>query len=930
LSQTVSPSTRKAANSNIYGVLLQLRYQRLCPSVLERVLSICAAVPDTAFRRRFSIAAWAGMLLCFSCGLELCSPATAQVLNAAGAQAQGPAPSQDQTLAGAPDQSLVLSGAVRPWEFMGVPGQRSSILGDEAGHFEVWAYPLKILRNFHLNFLVDGETQSADSFVRSIVVRPSSVTLNYAGDTFTVRETLSVPVDQPAALIELDIETTLPLDIQAVFERDFQLQWPAGVGSSFVDWDPRIKAFAMEDEQKRYEAIIGSATTTSYHLEYDSNYSSSRQCSFNLGVVPKGTASKLIVIAASAGDKVAAGQLYRQILADPASIAQASSLYYKSQLNQYVRLSLPDAALQQAYEWAQVSMLQGLVDNPFLGKGLVAGYRTSGFDDRPGYAWFFGRDALWTSFALNAEGDFATSRTALEFLTKYQRDDGKIAHEISQGASFVPWFTHMPFAYAAADATPLYIIAVNDYVLHSGDVQFARDHWDAVAKAYKFLISTYDGHSLPQNTRFGHGWVEGGPLLPVKTELYQSSLGLEAIRAIGSLAHVLGKDDVSRQSTADFGRGLVYLDQAFWMPQKQEYVFGLDPKDNQMDVSSVLATVPMWFGLVPAQHGDATVTQLAAPEYQTDWGMRILSSKDPRYDPGGYHWGAVWPLFTGWTAEADYRYHRPLPAFSNLETNALLTFGLSPGRVTEVLSGNSYEPLSTDSPFQIWSSAMVVSPLLKGLLGLDVNALEHSVTFAPHVPALWTHFSVQNVKVGDSIVDLQYSKAVNSITLEVAHTQGSGAALDFSPAISLRSRVLRVSVDGKKYPFEVQTNANDQHVLVHLPLKAEHQTVTILLRDDFGLAAPVELPLLGTASRGVRVLSETWTPQHNALTLRIAGAAGEKYELGVWNPGQISSVDGGTLAPGDRDQAKISVQMPAAEGNPQVAVTLHFSAREKQ
>jgi hypothetical protein len=78
------------------------------------------------------------------------------------------------------------------------------------------------------------------------------------------------------------------------------------------------------------------------------------------------------------------------------------------------------------------------------------------------------------------------------------------------------------------------------------------------------------------------------------------------------------------------------------------------------------------------------------------------------------------------------------------------------------------------------------------------------------------------------------------------------------------------------------------------------------------------------------VLSETWTPQHNALTLRIAGAAGEKYELGVWNPGQISSVDGGTLAPGDRDQAKISVQMPAAEGNPQVAVTLHFSAREKQ
>ena len=116
-------------------------------------------------------------------------------------------------------------------------------------------------------------------------------------------------------------------------------------------------------------------------------------------------------------------------------------------------------------------MLQGVVQNPFLGEGLVAGFNTSGNDHRPGFAWFFGRDAEWTSLALDAEGDFPTARNALEFLSKYQRADGKIPHEISQSASFTDWFKSTPYAYASADATPLFIIAVERLC----DTQ--RGHW---------------------------------------------------------------------------------------------------------------------------------------------------------------------------------------------------------------------------------------------------------------------------------------------------------------------------------------------------------------------------------------------------------------------------------------------------------------------
>src|SRR5581483_6174423 len=341
--------------------------------------------------------------------------------------------------------------------------------------------------------------------------------------------------------------------------------------------------------------------------------------------------------------------------------------------------------------------------------------------------WFFGRDSLWTDLALDAEGDFATTRTALGFISKYQRVDGKIPHEIAQGASFVDWFKAFPYGYASADATPLFIIAMNDYVIHSGDVAFARERWDNVWKAYQFLKSTYDNQGLPQNFGFGHGWIEGGPLLPIKTELYQSGLGAEALKALSSLAHLTGKEDISKQLAQEFSQHQALVNQTFWSPEKKVFSFALDRENRQVVVPTVLSTVPMWFGLLEPAKSDATIDVLADSDQQADWGMRIISEHDPKYNPGGYHFGSIWPLFTGWASVGEYRYHRALPAYSNLRTNALLALDGSLGHVTEVLSGDYYQSLSTASPHQIWSEAMVISPILRGLLGLEADAISQQL-----------------------------------------------------------------------------------------------------------------------------------------------------------------------------------------------------------
>jgi len=828
-----------------------------------------------------------------------------------------------QQPAQAPELSRELSRTIRTWEFLPVVGSRAGLFGDEAGRFEAWVYPLKIFRDFHLTFYVGDRALPAESLARTLTVRPESASILYVGDSFRVRETLCVPVNEAGAVILLDVETAEPLEIEAAFIGDFQLEWPAALGGTFVTWDAKERAVLFGEEARKYAALIGSPTATDAHLSYQTNYSSSEENSLRLGVTQRGKETKTLVLAASIAGRADAEQTYQHLLTSYTGSLRESADYYRAYLGKTVDLELPDTALQQAYDWARISTIQGMVNNPYLGTGLVAGYRTSGVGQRPGFAWFFGRDSLWTSFALNAEGDYSSTRTALDFISKYQRQDGKVPHEISQSASLVPWFKDYPYAYVSADATPLFIIAMNDYAVQSGDVAFARDKWDNIWRAFQFLHSTYDAQGFAQNTGVGHGWVEGGPLLPLKNEYYQAGLAVEALRALSNLARLVGKDDVSKQLGAEFMHREAALDQAFWSPEMKAYAFALKQDNTRADEASVLTAVPMWFGLSDPNHADQTITRLAAADHETDWGMRIISQQSKLYDGSGYHYGSVWPLFTGWASVAEYRYHRAFPAYFNLRANALLGADGALGHFTEVLSGDYYQSFATSSPHQIWSAAMVVSPILRGMLGLQSDAEKHQITLAPHVPADWTSFAIRNVRVGEVRVDFRYRKTSDSVELDTERSGSDDGWVEFSPAFSLRAQVVSVQMNGRSLPFKIIPNNNDEHLSLRFPVNGRTNHLVIRVKNDFGLALANELPPLGSASRGLRVLSESWNASRTEFSLELSGRAGSRYELSVWNPSQIASVDGAILS----KFGKLEIQMPqgAADSYVQEKLVVHFA-----
>ncbi len=295
------------------------------------------------------------------------------------------------------------------------------------------------------------------------------------------------PIDEPGIVMLLDVQSTLPLSIVGSFRPRLRLMWPAGSMTPNAGWDEKARVYELSEETGQFAGVIGSPAARDLSVMPYQEEPRDVPLQFVIEAQPDSSDAFLpIIIAGSTAGRAEARATYDKLLRSAREQYEKTTAHYERLLQDTARVVTPDQRLNDAFAWAKVGMDKGVATNPKLGTGLVAGFRTSGDSERPGFAWFFGRDALWTVLALNAEGDFASSRTALDFLRKFQRADGKIPHEISQSASFVDWFEKYPYPWASADATPLFVIAQADYWRARGDRDFLEASWDAIARRIAF------------------------------------------------------------------------------------------------------------------------------------------------------------------------------------------------------------------------------------------------------------------------------------------------------------------------------------------------------------------------------------------------------------------------------------------------------------
>lgn len=771
-----------------------------------------------------------------------------------------------------------------------VAGERGAIFGEQSGEFEAWLYPVKILSGFRITAELEKYPVPIDvsAHAASIEVAPAMTTITYAHAAFTVKQRMFAPRGDAAAgvVVLFEIAAVRPLRLTFRFKPEMLRMWPApNFGTPNAEWVAKDGGYyVLHTDNPDFSAAVAMPRAESGILPPYQERPKTYPLELKLAFDPQSDGGLFFPLLIAMGDSKQAAQRLSALGASIPELYGKTYEYYAHFFDRRLSAETPDATFDRAVRWAAIAVDQGKVR---LGDetGLVAGYYQSGDSARPGYGWYFGRDSLWTSYAVNSYGDFELTRMALEFLIRRQRADGKIMHEFSQTAALVDWKT-TPYFYAAADSSPLFVMAMEDYVNTSGDVSFLRSHWDAVKRAYAFTREhDSDGDGIYENTE-GTGWVESWPPGMPHQEMYLAALDQQSAEALSRLASLMGDNAAATGARQKAEEIRTKLEAEYYQPGAQFYAFSRNADGTLDSTATVYPAVAWWTGRLALPRADTMLNRWASAEFSTDWGTRDISDRTPFYDPISYHQGSVWPLFTGWVSLAEYRAGRTLSAYAHLMQNTGLTWMQDLGAVTELLSGEFFQPLGRSSSHQVWSSAMVLTPALRGLFGLDWDALHQTLRLAPNLPASWDRARLHNVPLGGSRLELEFVRQADRMLVRAR--SASVEVVCLAPQSAPRDQPCRE------------------------PAGVIHELAVPL--PPVEISIPAELPPPGSRTAQLKVVGENRAADRMVVDFEAPGGA--EYELGVrLNRPNVRA--GGAELSG----SKLRLRFPAGDGYQRTSVT---------
>jgi glycogen debranching enzyme len=839
-----------------------------------------------------------------------------------------------------PNSRLELSRRTQNGSFYDVIGRKSAAFGYEHRNMEAWVYPIKILDDFALEFQVEGYNLpfAGKDILTNIEVRPEATIFTYSHAAFTVKQIIYAPVEEQGLISLLDIKTVLLMTIGVSFRPKLRPMWAAGLMTPFVGQDEKEKYYFIGEETQKFYGIVGTPDAKDVSLMPYQEEPKDVPVKYTVRVSQTEAEKNFVpvVISASTEGRAKAVEVYKRLLKDAIPLYEKNVKYYEDFLDHTASIKTPDERLNRAFAWAKIGTEKGVADNPFLGVGLVAGFRTSGESERPGFAWYFGRDSMWTALAINSYGDYATSKQAIDFLKKYQHDDGKIPHEISQSATLIDWWKAYPYPWNSTDATPLYIIVNRDLYEASGELEYLKKNWDSILKAYKYEEATdTDNNGLIENTKFGHGWVEGGALYPPHEEIYLQGVWIEASLNMAQMAEILGDTATAQRAKANAEKCRAAMEQIFWRNDKGFYAYAtqlprkepvkaepgpnLERRQKRLnelqnakiyDEDTVLPAVPMWWRVMQNnERAQKQIDRLGSAKIATDWGARILANDSQLYDPLSYHYGSVWGLFTGWQSVAAYNYGRPHVGYQALMANSLLTYTNALGYVTELLSGDFNAPFGRSSHHQVWSEAMVISPAMRGMLGLEVSNAGKTLKFAPQIPADWDDLEGQNFRAGDSAFDFKLKRVNGKMTIAIARKSGTLANIVLAPSFPLDAVVKNVAAGGKKIAFQMKPYGDVQQAEVKLNLTNPTTEVAFDYTEGTDVFYVPPSLVAGAENVGLRIVKSQ--ARKDGLFLIVEGRSGWTYNLGVKSPRALKEIDDVKITSGTADKPLLQISFAA-------------------
>jgi len=392
-----------------------------------------------------------------------------------------------------------------------------------------------------------------------------------------------------------------------------------------------------------------------------------------------------------------------------------------------------------------------------------------------GLPWFmtmFGRDSILTlpftaelaATTLQALGDWQGTRVD-DFRDE---DPGRILHEMRYGEmTAFEERPHSPY-YGCADATPLYVVLLDEYERWTGDRKLVRDlepearaalNWideyaDLVGGTGYIWYSRRNKETGLENQCWKDSWdsisyrdgrLPGFPRATCELQGYAYDAKMRAAR----LARAVWKDaafaDALEDQAADLKRR---FNRDFWVQDGEYYALALDNEGKQVDSLTSNNGHLLWSGIVDKSKAKAVARHLLGRRLFSGWGVRTLAEGEGRYNPIGYHVGTVWPFDNSFIAWGLRRYGFKEEA-ARVAAGILDAAEFFDGRLPEAFGG--YERAVTKYPVQYptacspqaWSTGAPLL-LLRTMLGLE--PVGENLVVDPALPQAIGHLELLDIR----------------------------------------------------------------------------------------------------------------------------------------------------------------------------------------
>ena len=384
-----------------------------------------------------------------------------------------------------------------------------------------------------------------------------------------------------------------------------------------------------------------------------------------------------------------------------------------------------------------------------------------------GLPWFmtiFGRDSIFTSLqALPFVPELAA--TTLLALAERQgtriddfrdEDPGRILHEMRYGElTAFEERPHSPY-FGNADATPLFVVLLDEYERWSGDTKLVRDLEHAARAALAWIDDYADlqGNGYVSYQRrnnqtglenqcwkdswdsisYSNGDLPGFPRATCELQGYAYDAKMRGAR----LARQVWRDhafaDRLEKEAADLKRR---FNRDFWLEDSEYFAVALDGDGRQVDSLTSNIGHLLWSGIVEKSKARSVARHLLGPRMFSGWGVRTMAEGEARYNPIGYHVGTVWPFDNSFIAWGLRRYGFKEEA-ACVVAGVMEAAEVFKGRLPEAFGG--YPRMTTRYPVQYptacspqaWSTG---APLLLLRAGLGLEPQGDNLIVDPALPA---------------------------------------------------------------------------------------------------------------------------------------------------------------------------------------------------